>query len=76
MAKEQLEEIRGVVKTLTFRNDENGYTVAKIEPEEKKHGQVVAVTGYTNSISEGETLVFRGFWVDDAKYGRQFKFQN
>lgn len=76
MAKEQLEEIRGVVKTLTFRNDENGYTVAKIEPEGGKSGQVVAVTGYTNSISEGETLVFRGFWVDDAKYGRQFKFQN
>ncbi len=76
MAKEQLEEIRGVVKTLTFRNDETGYTVAKIEPEGKKRGPVVAVTGYTNSISEGETLVFRGFWVDDEKYGRQFKFQN
>lgn len=76
MAKENLEQIRGMVKIITFRNEENGYTVAKIEPENARPGEVVAVTGYVKLIAVGETVVLNGYWVDDKKYGRQFRFHS
>ena len=36
MANENLEQIKGIVKTITFHNEENGYTVAKVESEGRK----------------------------------------
>ena len=33
MQKIDLETVSGIVKTITFHNTDNGYTVAKIEPE-------------------------------------------
>ena len=74
MANENLEQIKGIVKTITFHNEENGYTVAKVEIEGRK--RPVAVTGYVKLLTEGETVVFNGYWVDDPKYGRQFKFHS
>ncbi|MFA6472488.1 MAG: ATP-dependent RecD-like DNA helicase [Candidatus Latescibacterota bacterium] len=75
MAKENLEKTRGIVKTITFHNDENGYTVAKIESEEGKNKKFTAV-GYVKILHEGETVVLNGFWVENPEYGRQFKFQS
>ncbi|HUT63762.1 MAG TPA: ATP-dependent RecD-like DNA helicase, partial [Anaerolineae bacterium] len=74
MVKTDLETLRGIVKTITFHNEDNGYTVAKIEPEGKK--SIIAVTGYIKQLSEGETVVLRGYWVDDPRWGKQFKFQS
>ena len=74
MPKENLETIKGVVKTITFHNEENGYTIAKITPEGGK--QTVAVTGFVKMLSEGENIVFNGYWVFDKKWGKQFKFHS
>ena len=74
MPKENLETLKGIVKTITFHNEENGYTVAKIIPDGKK--KVVAVTGYIKMLTVGETVVFKGYWVQDPKYGKQFRFHN
>ncbi len=74
MAKENLEILKGIVKTITFHNEDNGYTVAKIEAEGRK--RLVAVTGNVKMLTEGETVVFRGYWVEDVKYGRQFRFHS
>lgn len=76
MSKEHLEQLRGIVKTITFRNDENGYTVAKIEPEGSRSGSEVAVTGYVKMLEAGETVVLNGYWVEDKKYGHQFRFHS
>ena len=65
--------LSGIIRTITFRNEENGYTVAKLELEGSK--RVVAVRGVTASLSAGETVLLRGNWVDDRKYGRQFTFE-
>jgi exodeoxyribonuclease V alpha subunit len=75
MAKENLEKICGVVKTITFHNDENGYTVAKIEPEGGK-GKKIAAVGYVKILHEGETIVLNGYWVESPEYGKQFKFNS
>jgi len=74
MAKENMETLRGIVKTITYHNEDNGYTVAKIEVENRK--RPVAVTGNVKMLTEGETVVFNGYWVDDTKYGRQFRFHS
>ncbi|MHB9029483.1 MAG: SF1B family DNA helicase RecD2 [Candidatus Latescibacterota bacterium] len=76
MSKEHLEQIKGVVKTITFHNEENGYTVARIEPEDGRKGSVLTVTGHVKMLAEGETVVLNGYWVDDQKYGRQFRFHS
>ncbi|MFC1560940.1 ATP-dependent RecD-like DNA helicase [Candidatus Latescibacterota bacterium] len=74
MSKENLEIIKGIVKTITFHNEENGYTIAKIIPEGRN--ETVAVTGFVKMLSEGETVVFNGYWVYDKKWGRQFKIHS
>ena len=72
MAKENMETIRGLVKTITFHSEENGYTVAKIILDGTK--KIVAATGNIKRLSEGETVVLKGYWADDPKYGHQFRF--
>lgn len=76
MSREHLEQLKGVVKTITFRNEENGYVVAKIEPEDGRRGAVVTVTGTVKMLAEGETVALNGYWVNDEKYGRQFRFHS
>ncbi|MCC6612337.1 MAG: ATP-dependent RecD-like DNA helicase [Anaerolineae bacterium] len=72
------EALTGVVERVTFYNEENGYTVVKITPErripdaEARDG-TVAVVGVMPELGTGETVRFTGFWIDDAKYGRQFR---
>jgi len=74
MTHENLETLKGIVKTITFKSEENSYTVAKIAVEGRK--TPVAVTGYVKLLEVGETVEFKGYWVDDPKYGRQFRFHS
>ena len=74
MTEINLEQIKGIVKTVTFHNEETGYTVAKILVEGTR--APVAVTGTVKMLAEGETVVFNGYWVNDPKYGRQFRFHS
>ena len=64
------EEIAGTVERITFRNDENGYTVARfnIEPV-----GFTTITGRFTSINPGEHLTVTGKWIDHEKFGRQFE---
>lgn len=60
----------GTVRRLTFRNEQNGYFVARLEiPGNKAEYTVV---GVAPQISEGEQLEADGKW-EISKFGRQFK---
>lgn len=74
MTPENLETLKGIVRIITFHSDDNGYTIAKILPEGEN--MVKAVTGYVKMLEVGETVVFKGYWVKDPKYGRQFRFHS
>jgi len=74
MSKENLETVRGIVRVITFRNENNGYTIAKLEPEEG--GERIAVKGFIKHLSVGETVVLRGYWTRDPKWGPTFKFDS
>ena len=62
----------GVIETIIYSNEENGYTVCDIESEA---GDMVTVTGIMPYLSEGDALVMFGRWVHSPKYGRQFKVE-
>ncbi|MEJ2656146.1 MAG: ATP-dependent RecD-like DNA helicase [Desulfobacterales bacterium] len=64
-------ELSGQIERITFTNEENGYTIARV----KIHGQrdLVTVVGYLMSPTPGEILNMRGEWVTHPKFGEQFK---
>lgn len=62
--------VTGTVRRLTFRNEQNGYFVARLEVPGRK--DELTVVGVAPSISEGEHLEAQGRWVN-TKWGRQFK---
>jgi exodeoxyribonuclease V alpha subunit len=72
------EALQGVVERITFYNEENGYTVAKITPDKRipdaeARDGTVAVVGIMPELGSGETVRFTGYWIDDSKYGKQFR---
>lgn len=64
-----MEEIRGYVEHVIFRNKENGYTVLELECE----SELVTCVGLFHSIGEGELLSGRGEFIINPSYGRQFQ---
>jgi len=67
---DELDELHGTVERITFRNDENGYTVARFGVDGAGQATIV---GRFPSINEGEHLTVSGRWVDHQRFGRQFE---
>ena len=64
-------QFHGEVDRITYRNDENGWTVLKVRDVDTH--EVVTVTGSLPPIQEGEHLQLVGVWTQHATFGRQFK---
>jgi len=64
------QDLEGVLERITFQNEENGYTVAKILPKGKI--QPVTIVGALAGVQVGELLVLHGSWSNHQQYGRQF----
>lgn len=62
----------GNVDKIIFKNDENGYTVARITTEEEEE---IVVVGYTSFFVENSSYEFMGDFTYHNKYGEQFKFE-
>ena len=66
-----LEKIQGQIERITFQNEENGFTVAKMKAQGKK--DLVTVTGNLPGTNAGEVLELWGEWDNHPKFGNQFK---
>ena len=66
-----LTELSGQIERITYTNEENGYTIARV----KIYGQrdLVTVVGFLMSPTPGEILNMRGEWINHPKFGEQFK---
>jgi exodeoxyribonuclease V alpha subunit len=64
-------ELSGQIEKITFTNEENGYTIARIQIDGRP--DLVTVVGYLMSPTPGEMLNMRGEWVTHPKFGEQFK---
>jgi exodeoxyribonuclease V alpha subunit len=62
------ETIEGIVDSITFHNEENGFTVMVID----FHGDPLTVTGEIGSITEGELVKLFGEFSVHPRYGEQF----
>jgi exodeoxyribonuclease V alpha subunit len=66
-----LSQLHAEVERITYRNDENGWTVLKVRNLDDS--TVVTVTGALPELREGEHLQLVGQWTSHSTYGRQFK---
>ena len=69
--------LRGVIERITFHNEENGYTVAKLALEQPSrhlpHWQKEAtVVGAMVGVNVGEAVELNGHWDLHPQYGKQF----
>ena len=60
----------GTVERFVFRNAESSFTVARFETPAHQH---VTIVGELVGVNEGLPLRLRGHWVEDKKFGRQFR---
>ncbi|MCO5182725.1 MAG: ATP-dependent RecD-like DNA helicase [Anaerolineae bacterium] len=79
MSKDQ---ISGSVERITYYNEENGYTVLRLNPDAKgmlpfKYASgrdaLITVVGTLPELNPGEWLKLTGQWATHAKHGRQFQ---
>jgi len=72
------EQIAGIIERVTYHDEDSGYTVLKIMPQERQpdaeaRDGTVTVVGNMPTLSKGESAHFAGEWVDSPRYGRQFR---
>ncbi len=72
--------IQGTVERITYRNEDNLYTVARVNCEGRGPAgpgrQIITVVGAFPFITVGETLLMKGEWTSHPEYGRQFKVES
>ncbi|MDA8085303.1 MAG: ATP-dependent RecD-like DNA helicase [Nitrospiraceae bacterium] len=64
-------EIKGQIERITFYNEENGYTIAKMKAGGRH--DLITVVGNLLSVSAGEVLKLKGQWRNHLKFGEQFE---
>lgn len=65
--------LEGVVERITYSNEENGYTIARLQPAEGH--ELLTIVGNLASINVGESLRLQGRWTTHARFGRQFQVE-
>ncbi len=66
-----LDALEGVIERITFHNDENGYTVARLLPPNAR--DVITILGNFSNPVVGESLICYGTWISHAQWGRQMQ---
>ncbi len=67
---EPADTVSGIVDSIIYQNEENGYTVCEIEDSA---GEPVTVVGIIPYLTEGDKITAYGTWTNHQVYGRQFK---
>ncbi len=65
--------LRGTLERVVFHNEENGYSVLRMRMQGK--ADPVTVVGCMTAPQPGVGLAVTGTWVDDSRFGRQFKME-
>ena len=65
-----MEQIKGYVAHIIFRNAANGYTVFELQGEKEEE---ITCVGTLQALDEGELLELTGEYIQHAVYGSQFQ---
>jgi exodeoxyribonuclease V alpha subunit len=66
-----LVEIKGQLERVTFTNEKNGYTIAKLKVYRRR--DLVTLVGNIMNPMPGEVMRVKGEWSNHPKFGEQFK---
>lgn len=66
-----LADLQGQIERITYTNEENGYTIAKVKVYGRR--ELVTVVGNFMAPMPGEVLKMQGEWANHPKYGEQFR---
>jgi exodeoxyribonuclease V alpha subunit len=64
-------ELKGQIERITYYNEENGYTIARLKVEGRV--DLVTIIGSCLGLNPGEVLNLKGEWQNNPKYGQQFR---
>lgn len=67
--------LEGVLERITYANEENGYTVARVDTG-RGGGDLLTVVGALLGAQVGESLRLEGRWGSHPQYGKQFTVEN
>lgn len=67
--------LEGVLERITYANEENGYTVARVDTG-RGSADLLTVVGSLLGAQPGESLRMEGRWGSHPQYGRQFTVEN
>lgn len=75
-----MDELSGAVERVTFYNPENGYSVLRLRPDQRRllgvgRDGLVTVVGSLPELSPGEHLRLQGRWAQHPKHGLQFEVE-
>lgn len=70
----QLAVVEGVLERITYANEDNGYTVARVDTG--RGGDLLTVVGALLGAQPGESLRMEGRWGSHPQYGKQFTVEN
>ncbi|MGW0930866.1 SF1B family DNA helicase RecD2 [Streptomyces sp. NPDC002644] len=69
--------LEGVLERVTYANEENGYTVARVDTGRGSGpGELLTVVGALLGAQVGESLRMEGRWGSHPQYGKQFHVEN
>ena len=68
-----METLQGILERIVYENPDTGYTVGRLSARD--HSELITVVGNLASVNPGESLLLRGEWMDNARYGRQFQIE-
>jgi exodeoxyribonuclease V alpha subunit len=66
-----LAELQGQIERITYTNEVNGFTIAKVKVYGRR--DLVTVVGNLMSPMAGEIIKMKGEWANHPRYGEQFK---
>lgn len=69
-----LEPLSGSVEQVTFHSEDSGFCVLKAKVKGQK--DLITVIGSILCIAAGEFIECQGTWINDKKYGIQFKAES
>ena len=72
MAEQDLELLEGTVSAVVYQNEENGYTILRLDV----HGEEITAVGPIGGAAPGEYLSIRGRWTRHPSYGPQLKAES
>ncbi|MDX6355090.1 MAG: exodeoxyribonuclease alpha subunit, partial [Streptomyces sp.] len=70
-----LSVLEGVLERVTYANEDNGYTVARVDTG-RGSGDLLTVVGALLGAQPGESLRMHGRWGSHPQYGKQFTVEN